>query len=1103
MQKEITVYAYDWFDKIDPIEGSTSINAWCLDRNSKPYLVRFEGFGPSIYIELPFFVNRARYIWTKEDADEFYQALVKRLDDHMPISYEVGYYKTLYRGNADHPMLKVKFKNKIDITYCENILKRPFTVSSIGDIFCKVWHSKISTVLQFLTKSKCKYSQWFTINGIKVMESEKISTLSNEYICDYDQIKPIDLNLTKSWIAMPHVMVIDIETYSDNPKAMPIRTMDSHVAYMISCIYQKIGDPSTRKRYLILLGDSADITIEEESKLIPVEIIKVKNEADLCLALCELIGKYDPEIISGYNILGFDYPYLNARLERLVKSWDEKASRLIGIKPEIVIPKKWESKGYGYTENYFINFPGRISIDMLPIIRRSHKLPKYDLDTVGNAFLKRGKHDIKPIQMFQYYEYYTLHKNYLEKSIFKWSESELQYSDKLLPLIKQNKDTFGSLYPVFHDNVNEDVLIEILTGYTKAKENLAEVGKYCIQDSELVIDLIDKTGIWISLVELSNIVGVTIVDTYSRGQQIRGLSQAYDLLEKLNVVIDYKPPDEKSKFSGGFVAEPIPNTYDFVITLDFTSLYPTIIMAYNICMNTYLYPGQEVGLIKDTDYDEIKCPVYDDKDVIVGENIHRFLKKDGPNGREGYIPRLVRYLVENRKLVKVEMGKLIKSGKNEEDLECKVLNERQLGLKVSGNSVYGMMGVKTGALLPFLQGAESVTAIGREKIQYCNKYLEDKYNAKVVYNDTDSTMFILPFVKTYSEAIEWGHKLEKELTSTMRKPMGLEMEKVGRMLCIKKKKYAYWCADIMEFYNDKLTGDRVPNAKYGKLKDYKEDSTNIIVRGIVLARRDNCKLLRVIYREMMQNVLDRVDMKIVLSKLMKECIKLYRGEVDPSMMMIIRSIGSHYKSDNYFLKVFGEELKKLGKPVTPGDRIEYLICKGDGLLGARLRTPDIYFERLNTANPDVIDYRYYLENLFIKSLEQLWYVGYRSKIDEFAAEYDQLDKLEIITEIKNISKKDKGVNIVKLWDHYRGNINMIIEWLDNKNHDLYVGNESIHKYLYNKYIKARQNKVSGRSVFNPRITANPIKLLLKAIDMNQLNDYAKVVLTEEDYKELF
>ena len=1138
MQTEVTCYAYKWFEKIDDIDGSTSVNAWCLTRDdpetkdNHPVLLRFEGFTPNVYIELPMYIERRRHRWSKEDAQLVYDRIAARLEDNKPVSCKSGLFKTLYRGNVDFPMLKLEFRNKTHIVQCERMLNRPLIVPELGEIICKVWHNKIDTIRQFLTNRKCKYSQWFTVKALKVHPADKISTLEREYISDYQNLEPIDPDITKSWSGMPHELAIDIEVYTDNHNAMPIRTMNSHVAYMISCIYQKIGRKDTRKKYLIILGDCDDLKVESN-----IEVIRVSDEAELCYSLCDLIHKHDPEVMSGYNILGFDYPYLNARLDRLVKSWDQKASRLIGVNPELIVPKKWESKAYGFTENYFLEFPGRISIDMLPIIRRGHKLPKYDLDTVGNAFLKRGKHDIKPIQMFIYYEEFMNSKKLLERCIKEWVLSLIKAdtgsfcafsaertnkgqkewvnldheyvrpkiretgNELLDALIEKNKESFCGLYPVFHSNISHKILINVLKKYSAAKENITKVGRYCIEDSELVVDLIDKTAIWIGLVELSNVVGVSLVDTYSRGQQIRGMSQAYDLLEPLGVVIDYKPPASNIKYSGGFVAEPNPGTYDFVITLDFTSLYPSIMMAYNICMSTYLYPGDETSLVDGVDYTTIKCPIYDDNgDNIIGYNVHRFLKK---HIREGYIPRLVRNLVDNRKVVKAKMGAYLKSGGHEDDLECMTLNEQQLARKISANSLYGLLGVRERALLPFLQGAESVTAIGREKIQFCNKYLEDKYKAKIVYNDTDSTMFVLPFVDNYTDAIEWGKKLEKELTATMERPMALEMEKVGRMLCIKKKKYAYWTADIAKMKRNKETGKDEVNPGYGKLKDYHEDPNSVLAKGVILARRDNCKLLRDTYREMMYSVLDGGTLKGVLSKLMKECINLYRGEVQWQSLCIIRSLGSNYKSDSYFMHVFGEELKAIGKPAAPGDRLEYIICEGNGLLGQRLRLPDTYLERLSTDKEDKIDYRYYLEKLFIKGLEQLWSVGFKKELDELALKYQQEDNLSIIREMEILSKKDKGAGIRNLWNYYNGDVDQIIKWLDNPRHSEFGNNELIHKYLFNKYVKSRQSKVSGRSVFNPRITATPIKMLLKAIDMDKLEDYCKVVLSDEDFKELF
>jgi len=540
----------------------------------------------------------------------------------------------------------------------------------------------------------------------------------------------------------------------------------------------------------------------------------------------------------------------------------------------------------------------------------------------------------------------------------------------------------------------------------------------------------------------------------------------------MGIVIDYMPPSNKN-FSGGYVAEPNPGKYPYVITLDFTSLYPSIMMAYNISPNTYLKKGQDIGLVKGKDYEEILCPIIEEKTGnVIGENVHRFLK---PDIRKGYLALLVENLINERKKIK----RLMIPGM-ESTVEYKMYNARQLGLKIAANSVYGGMGVREAGILPFMEGAESVTAVGRDKIIYCNKYLEEKYKATIIYNDTDSTMFTLSDINDYKSAIKWGHILEKELTQMMPKPMALEFEKTGKMLCIKKKKYAFWLADSnLKIKNS--NNDYVENPKYGNLKDYIEDQDNIITRGIVLARRDNCKLLRAVYRELMQNILSDSPMKEVLSYLMKEMIKLYLGCVEWGNLLIIRSMGAHYKSDNYFMKVFGDELKKLGLPSNPGDRLEYLIIKSnDDLLGMKLRLPETYIERKNTNIEEIPDYRYYIEKLFMKSLEQLWYIGFRKELDELEQQYILEDSVSIIQEMIN-SSKDNGISIINLWNQYNGDPHKVIEIL------------STDKKYNNKYTIAKRKYISGRNVFKSRISKNPIKKLLKAIDMGKLKEYAKII----------
>jgi DNA polymerase elongation subunit (family B) len=1159
---KLDIRPYEWFKKDDLNENNHTIGAWGLDRDSKPYLIRFANFKPSLVIQLPQYVNKTPKIWQVADVKDVYDIIKKRLGDDLIDDVFIAKKASVLYGYTEnkYPILQMWFNTEQAMMKCKNLLKQPLLVYDkyeAMEIPCSVWEDNISSILQFITLARIKHCKWFRTTARKVRADDKISTLENEYIVNCENMKSFPAGYTsdqlypiikydqmgiikekpafpitsipdqecKSWVVNPGFLVIDIETYSDNPKAMPVKTITSHVAYMISCIYQRVGKPETRKRYVIIMGDCAKLPKASED----VIVIKVLDEYELCEALTQVIHDHDPEVISGYNILGFDYPYLDQRMQNMVKEWNVRASRLLGVNPKLIIPKKWSSKGYGHNENYFIDFPGRISVDLLPIIRRGHKLAKYDLNTVSLKFVKRGKHDIKAPEMFKIYEELSKYKKLFEKCIRTWvapnnldkalsilNKANKAANEKIidykLDLTQKHEDRLyfvdmnipalyptscDGLIPIYHKNVIPEVIKEVVEGYEKSKGDMMRVALYCVEDSELVIDIIDKNNTWISLVELSNIVTVSIVDVFSRGQQIRGLAQLYYMLKPLGVVIDFKPPSSDSKFSGGFVGEPKPGLYDYVMCLDFASLYPSIIQAYNICHHTFVKPTDNISPDK---CHIIPCDVLDKDGNIIGKTHHRFVKKEV---FEGYIPRLVGNLVaERRKITKVEIINEI-----EGSLQWIILNERQLAIKVCANSIYGLLGVREGGLIPLLEGAESVTSIGREKIQFCNKYLEDKYNATIIYNDTDSTFFTIPGINNYKDGIIMMNKLAKELSDTMQKPMYLEAEKIGRMLAIKKKKYAFWNADIDEMvWKDNIKGGvKIINENYGKLKDYNKDRYYILVKGIILARRDNFKFLRDVYWEMLTMILERKPFNDVLKVLIKNCLTLYKNKVHWSDLIIIRQLGAHYKSDNFFMKVFGEEIKKLGRPANPGDRLEYLIVKDNGnggLLGQRLRLPEVYNERKGTKDNEEIDTLYYLEKLFIKSIEQLWQVGYNKELEVLDLKYriedayKMLDKTQVSCKNERKNTKEAYGYVEGIFKHFSYDYLKILDYFENVMPVKAEENQVI-KFVFNKFKKARCEFVSGRDVFNPKITALPIKMMVKAINIGKLDEYIQAITPPE------
>lgn len=1109
MERELlSVHSYDWLFKDSySDDDSVVIHSWALDKNSKPYLLRFLNFPVFCYIELPTLVYMKPYKWRRQNADEFITQISKYLGNDAPTRHKfVERSKTYYYRNKTFPMIQVCFTTLKAMQHLANLLDKPIKTEYWGTIQCKVWENNIDIVRKLLTVTNVKYSQWFKVVGTKVEPEFRISTLENEYIVEWDTMKATELEECKNWTTKPGVLAFDIECYSFNHRAMPDKYNAKDVAYMISCIYQRYRTPESRKRYGIIIGECNDIP---KDKLDNCIIIRVNSEVEMIEAFSKVIQETDPEIITGYNIMSFDYPYLDHRVKRQLNPWPV-LGRIIG-ENSIMTSKIWKSGAYGYQSNNILQMEGRISIDLFIIVRRDYKLDKYDLNTVCKKFIGKTKHDVKPIEMFQYYE-------------------ELQESTIALNNCRKS------------DSNN---ILELENRMKLSVNKITEVMEYCIQDSELVIELMEKMNVWISLVEMSSIVGTTIVELFTRGQQVRCLSQIYDLATKSGYILD-KADIPGFKFSGGFVFEPIPGLYDNIICLDFSSLYPSIIQAYNICYTT-LVPSELNDIIPDEDcniieFDQeesinpvnienkhidiiegVNAPGYEDdgdnKDILVESVKINSLEGTGQvaskkntvvkhyrfkfyKGKEGLLPKLVRTLVMERRAVNAQIVQIKKTIKELERLEdireylheycyndihignidileqkvkdviknqgnadeitsvkreleiaklfrgfdfdtsnqqikefeivisfhysnnnrqqllsllkqleeskdkrielitenkllVVVLDKRQLGLKVTANSFFGFLGVQDGGKMPLIEGAMSITAKGRELINKVFDYVRDKYNGTIVSSDTDSCMFSLPNIVDAKECDYWGNRLAQEISGIkpgnkdcdgklwpegkpgmFPPPLGMEFEKAMRLYCLRKKKYAAYLIGKNGNYKTEDITDKNGNVIGSKLM--------MLKRGIVLARRDNCFFLKDLYTKILEAIMNRSKLDEVIDILVDNIKDLISGKISYNNLVIIRELGSNYKSDNYFMKLFASNLKENGKIVNPGDRLDFLIVKDptQQLLGNKMRLTEQYLERLNTDKHEDIDYSYYIEKILMNPINQLFEVGFKDIISK-------------------------------------------------------------------------------------------------------------------------
>ena len=964
--EELVFRPYHWevYDKAGA-NDNVQILMWGLDRDSNKICGRIENFPVTAQIELPLFVYGRPYNWNPQEnpaapilAMNMINTLSKKLEKegHEPVPPQPNHFnlwKKLYyfQGMMKFPMMMVQFRNEDSMRHARNILKYKMDVEGLGENKFEMWESEIPLIVKFITRCQIKHCSWIRTGARRVEPAHQISTIANEFMIDWFSLEEVPANECKNWHTYPTVFSYDIEQYTDRHMRFPERDNHKHVVWIITVVVQNFRT-NERKRYAILLGDCKDISPEKSDKFKNLEIVRVRDEVELIQNMCRLMQEHDPEVLTGYRTLSYDNPTLHARLKvvnfeewpRLGRLKDQKYwGRLIG-------GKNWHSSGAGFNAINELYCPGRICLDMYQVVKREgYKFVNYDLDTVGEEFCGYGKNNMTPQRMFRAYE------------------------------AMQKGMAAGPGTPEYEKGLTES----------------QEVVEYGIIDSELVLDLFVKLKVWISAIEMSNAGGVTISEFYLRGQQLRVMSLLYRIGTSQGFVLDMQPVLD-IPYKGGAVCDPKPGLHPIALVFDFESLYPSITDAYNICFTTLVhkklmnyFPEQtnEDCLVLEIDCDQMVKEdeewngkkVDDDMDVdeegneipnkpaSYGKMKLKFVQKVNGQPYRGLLPQLCRGLINERRVVK----DLIKAelAKDEPDeIYLAILDRRQLALKIINNSSYGFQGAREGAKRPFVQGAMSITFLGRQMIGKCQEYLKETYGAEIIYGDTDSVMVAMPNqIKHDSECDYWGKRVAGELTALFPKGINMQYENKARMFNIKKKAYWYYLLD----------------GKGGYVMDKKTGKPYFITKGVLPARRDNAAICRDVYLEAAHMIMHREPMEKVLNYAFSKADDMVEGRIPLEKLEITKAMGANYKNNSCPMKVFMDALISIGRPAKPGDRLSYLIVERPGVkpLGLRKMLTSMYRDAVNEGNPPKIDYVYYLDRVLSHHFDQAFRIAYSKEIE--------------------------------------------------------------------------------------------------------------------------
>jgi DNA polymerase elongation subunit (family B) len=311
--------------------------------------------------------------------------------------------------------------------------------------------------------------------------------------------------------------------------------------------------------------------------------------------------------------------------------------------------------------------------------------------------------------------------------------------------------------------------------YTKGWQKFVE---YNIKDVELVDRMEDK----MKLIELALTMAYDAKANYEDVfSQVRMWDTIiYNYLKKRNIVIPPKERSDKdSKYAGAYVKEPIPGKYDWVVSFDLNSLYPHLIMQYNISPETLLderHPSATVDKILNQ---EITFEMYKDKAVCANGAMFR---KDV----RGFLPELMEKIYKDRTIYKKKMlaAKQEYEKKKTKELEKEIArcNNIQMARKIQLNSAYGAIGNQYFRYYK-LANAEAITLSGQVSIRwienkvnaYINKILKTDGVDYVIASDTDSIYLNMgPLVETVYKGRE---KTTESVVSFLDKVCKVEFEK--------------------------------------------------------------------------------------------------------------------------------------------------------------------------------------------------------------------------------------------------------------------------------------------------------------------------------------
>lgn len=744
----------------------------------------------------------------------------------------------------------------------------------------------------------------------------------------------------------------------------------------IGTTFHKYGERECCFKHILTLGSCEEIE--------NTYVKSCESEKELLTEWTKMIQEYDPDIITGFNIFGYDFFYMYERAQELGITGQFMNFNRLQDRASEFKEQKICSAALGENMLKYIDMPGRVLIDIFKVVHRDHNLDSYKLDNVAEHFLGLRKNDVSPRQIFQ-----------------------------------------------------------LQDGSAADRKKIAE---YCIQDCELCNKLMIRLEIIANNMGMSNVCLVPLSYIFMRGQGIKIYSLVLKqcdengylipVIRKSQQNVEIFEDDEEDGYEGAIVLEPKTGIYidDPVSVVDYASLYPSSMISGNLSHDCFVmdpsYDNLEGVEYKDITYD--KYNTIANKKSKIGVSTSRFVQL--PNGEKGIIPRILMKLLDARKSTrkKITMKRLVmKNGDIYEgfydanqkkitlgnktkdvievdgdqiseisdvysDFQKIVLDGLQLAYKVTANSLYGQIGAKTSHI--YLKDiAACTTAIGRQMIMLAKDFLETRYSAQIIYGDTDSVFAIFPNKDengkklvgqaAIKKSIESAQKASADIKAILPKPHDLEYEKTfWPFVLLSKKKYV------------------------GNKYEFDDVKFKMNSMGTVLKRRDNAPIVKHIYGGIIDIILNEKNIQKSISYVQGELANMVAGKYPLNKYVITKKLHSDYVNPlQQAHKVLADRIAERDPGNKPqiNDRLPYVFVQMPNLSKNALQGEKVEHPDFIVANKLSVDYTHYITNQVMAPILQLYGIVAEQVVADKSADTYERKYMALLEEKNNDVKKAK------------------------------------------------------------------------------------------------